>query len=99
MTVAAQDAFGNTTPNYTGTVAFTSTDTADTLPPNSTLTNGLGTFNVTFTKAGSWTITATDTASSAITGTSGPIAITAGARGEIFVWRAHQPPLQAMPSR
>src|SRR5207249_3567200 len=60
FTAAAQDPYGNTDPTYTGTVHFTSSDTSAVLPPNSTLTNGQGSFSATLTKAGSQTITAAD---------------------------------------
>src|SRR4029077_2405448 len=53
---------------YAGTVHFTSSDGQASLPANSTLTAGLGTFSATLKTAGSQTITATDTATLAITG-------------------------------
>jgi hypothetical protein len=49
-------------------VHFTSSDGAATLPADSTLSNGQGTFAATLTKAGSQTITATDTATTTISG-------------------------------
>jgi hypothetical protein len=70
VTVQAKDQFQNTDPSYAGTIHFTSTDGAATLPADSTLTNGVGTFSVTLKTAGSRTITATDTVTSSITGTS-----------------------------
>jgi hypothetical protein len=79
FTVTALDANNNTATGYTGTVHFTSSDTSATLPANSTLTNGTGTFSATLKSAGNQTITATDTATSSITGTSGPIAVAVGA--------------------
>jgi hypothetical protein len=65
VTVTAQDQFGNTITNYTGTVHFTSNDGAATLPANYTFIagdNGVHTFNngVTLNTAGSKTVTATD---------------------------------------
>src|SRR5262249_38759303 len=75
FTVTARDAFNNTATGYTGTVHFTSSDTAATLPANSTLTNRTGTFSVPFATAGNQTITATDTANASVTGTSGIIAV------------------------
>jgi len=69
FTVTAQDANGNVDPTYAGTVHFTSSDPSAVLPPNSTLTNGQGSFSATLNKAGSQTIVATDTATAAITGT------------------------------
>ncbi len=68
ITITARDAYGNTTPGYTGTVTFSSSDGQATLPANSTLTNGVGMFGVTLGTAGSQTVTATDTTNGAITG-------------------------------
>jgi hypothetical protein len=68
VTVTAKDAYGNTATGYGGTVHFTSSDAQATLPANSTLTNGVGTFSATLKTAGSQTVTATDTATSSITG-------------------------------
>jgi len=79
VTVTALDAFNNTATGYSGTVHFTSTDGAASLPANSTLTSGTGTFSATLNTAGSRTITATDTVSSSITGTSNSINVSAGA--------------------
>ncbi len=79
VTVTALDAFNNTATGYTGTVHFTSSDSTAVLPANSTLTNGVGTFNVTLKTAGSQTLTATDTVTSTITGTSAAIAVSAAA--------------------
>jgi hypothetical protein len=42
VTVTAEDAFGNPTPGYTGTVHFTSSDAQALLPADQTLTNGTG---------------------------------------------------------
>src|SRR5205823_3249024 len=63
FTVTAQDQFNNTATGYSGTVHFTSSDGNASLPANSTLSNGTGTFNATLRTAGSQTITATDTRS------------------------------------
>ncbi|MBT9331512.1 Ig-like domain repeat protein [Paracidobacterium acidisoli] len=75
ITVFAYDAYGNFASGYSGTVHFTSTDGAASLPANSTLTNGEGTFTVTFNTAGSQTIMATDTSNASIRGTSGAITL------------------------
>jgi hypothetical protein len=75
FTVGALDPFNNTATGYTGTAHFTSTDGAATLPANSTLTNGVGTFSATLKTTGSQTITATDTVTAAITGTSAGITV------------------------
>ncbi|TME11845.1 MAG: hypothetical protein E6I70_16670, partial [Chloroflexi bacterium] len=64
ISVTAQDASGNTVTTYSGTVHFASTDSSAgvSLPADSTLTNGQGTFSVTLIKAGAQTLTATDAA-------------------------------------
>ncbi|HEY9502810.1 MAG TPA: Calx-beta domain-containing protein, partial [Pyrinomonadaceae bacterium] len=85
VTVTALDQFDNTVTGYAGTVHFTSTDGNATLPANSTLTNGLGTFSATLRTAGNQTITATDTVSASITGTSNTIAISALAATHLAV--------------
>jgi len=70
FTVTAQDSYGNTDLVYTGTVHFTSSDTAPevVLPADSTLTNGQGTFSATLVRAGLQTITGADTATATIAG-------------------------------
>jgi hypothetical protein len=71
VTVTAQDAYGNTTPGYTGTVHFTSSDPQAILPANYTYTgadNGTHSFSVTLKTAGSQTVTASDTSSSSLSG-------------------------------
>jgi subtilisin-like proprotein convertase family protein len=70
VTVTAHNPDGTVDTGYTGTVHFTSSDTARqvVLPADSMLTNGTGSFSVTLVTAGSQTITATDTVNSAITG-------------------------------
>ena len=75
FTVTARDLYENTVTGYAGTVSFSSTDTfAQTaLPTSSTLTNGVGNFNATLTKAGAQTIKAQD---GAFSGTSNPINVT-----------------------
>ena len=78
FTVTALDPLGNVVTSYSGTVRFTSTDPAATLPANSTLTNGTGTFSATLKTAGTQTITGTDTVAASITG-SIPITVTPAA--------------------
>jgi hypothetical protein len=75
MTVTARDKFNNTVTGCAGTVRFTSSDASAALPANSTLTNGTGTFNVTFETGGSHTVTGTDTVTTTITGTSNAVAV------------------------
>src|SRR5438874_4093141 len=69
FSVTALDPFGNVATAYTGGVHFTSSDGAATLPPDSTLTNGQGSFAATITRAGQQTITAADTATASLAGT------------------------------
>jgi len=78
ITVNAVDAYNNVAPSYIGTVHFTSSDSQATLPGNTTLTNGTGSFAVTLKTAGSQTISATDTVTASITGGSNPITVNAG---------------------
>jgi autotransporter-associated beta strand protein len=79
FTVTALDQFNNVATGYTGTVHFTSSDPQATLPADSTLTNGVGTFTATLRTAGSQTISARDTANSSITGTSNAIVVSPAA--------------------
>jgi hypothetical protein len=85
FTVTAEDAQGNPTPTYTGTVKFTSTDPAAGLPDSSTLTNGTGTFSATLKTAGSQTISATDTVTGSIAGISNTIAVVGAAATKLVV--------------
>ena len=68
VTVTAKDAYGNVATGYAGTVHFTSSDNRATLPANSTLTNGTGTFTATLKAKGPQSITATDTLTASLTG-------------------------------
>jgi hypothetical protein len=72
VTVTAQDAYNNTIPNYAGTVHFTSSDGAATLPADYTYTaNDLGshTFSATLQTSGTQTITVNDSNNVAVNGT------------------------------
>src|SRR5207302_207035 len=79
FTVTAQDEFNNTATGYTGTAHFSSGDGTATLPANSTLTNGAGSFSATLKMAGNQTLTATDTVAGAFSGTSTSISVSAAA--------------------
>jgi Big-like domain-containing protein len=68
FTVTARDTFGNVATGFAGTVGFTSTDGAATLPGPSALASGAGTFPVTFRTAGARTLTATVTGAPGVTG-------------------------------
>jgi hypothetical protein len=76
FTVTAQDQYGNTATGYMGTVSFTSTDGAASLPSSSTLNSGTKVFQATLNTVSppSQTITATDTVNS-IAGTSSAITV------------------------
>jgi hypothetical protein len=77
VTLTAFTPYHQTATNYAGTVHFTSTDPQAVLPPDSTLTNGIGTFMVTLKSSGNQTITATDTVTSSTTG-SATVAVSPG---------------------
>ncbi|HYW48003.1 MAG TPA: hypothetical protein VE959_34380 [Bryobacteraceae bacterium] len=74
FTVTAADASDNEVAGFSGTLHFTSTDSAAVLPADSTL-NGAGTFTATLETAGIQTITATGKLNTSFTGTSGPISV------------------------
>jgi hypothetical protein len=80
FTLSALDFENNIVTGYTGTVHFTSSDGAASLPANITFTaasQGVFAFTASFRSLGSQTITATDTANPSITGTSGVVAVAA----------------------
>jgi Domain of unknown function (DUF4082)/Fibronectin type III domain len=87
FTVTAKDPYGNVATGYTGTVSFTSTDTAAGLPASYTFAatdKGVHSFSVTFNTAGTQTLTASDgtlsaTSSGVIVSPSGTINLTASA--------------------
>jgi len=79
FTVAALDGANNPLPNYSGTVSFTSSDSQASLPGNSTLTNGTGSFSAIMKTAGSQVVSATDTVAATMTGTSSAINISPAA--------------------
>src|SRR5581483_11857384 len=85
FTVTALDAHNNTVSGYSGTVAFSSTDTAATLPAAATLINGQGTFTATLKTAGNQTITATDQANASVTGASAAVSVSAAAVSQFAV--------------
>ncbi len=79
LTVTALDSSNNTVTSYHGKVTFATTAHDYALPPNSMLTNGVGTFSATLNTPGIQTLTATDTMNPSITGTSSNISVSAGA--------------------
>lgn len=78
ITVTSLDSSGGVVTTYPGTVHFTSTDGAATLPSNSGLSAGVGTFPVTLNTVGNQTVTVTDTVSGS-TGTSTTIVVSSSA--------------------
>ena len=89
VVVTAKDAFGNTTPAYTGTAHFTSGDTQAVLPANYTFLgsdNGAHTFaSVVLKTAGNQAITATDTVTATITGAQNPIVVNPAAGKKLML--------------
>ena len=90
VTVKAEDSFGNTATGYTGTVSFTSTDNAATLPANYTFPaadNGTHSFSaaVVLKTVGEHSVTVTDTADAGITGDQGDITVNAGPASSLAV--------------
>jgi uncharacterized repeat protein (TIGR03803 family) len=87
-TLAAEDAYGNTTPVYTGTVHFTSSDPQAVLPANYTFTSGDAgqhTFSITLKTAGTQSVTATDTVTSSFTATANGIDVIAAAAAKFVL--------------
>ena len=91
LTVRARDSYGNTTPGYAGTVAFTSTDGAAVLPASYTFVPGTDTGVHTFSNgatlktAGSRTITATDSITPAIAATTAAVTVNAAGATHLVV--------------
>jgi hypothetical protein len=82
VVVVAEDAYGNVTPGYQGTVDLTSSDPLAALEGDHTFTaadNGRYAFGVVLFTAGTQSITATDTSDDSITGTQDGIVVVAAA--------------------
>ena len=78
FTVTAKTACGNTSVGYMGTIHFSSSDTAASLPADYMFTpadSGSHTFIATFNTGGTQSLTATDTTTSSITGTQSGIVV------------------------
>lgn len=73
VTVTALDSSNNVVIAFSGTVHFTSSDGQALLPPDSSLTNGMGTFSVVLKTVGNQTVTATDKTNASISGMSNSI--------------------------
>jgi hypothetical protein len=85
LTVTALNSANQTVGSYNGIVHFTSSDPSATLPADTVLSGGTGTFSGTFVTAGNRTITATDTVNSGLKGTSAPTAVGAAATSYFVV--------------
>jgi hypothetical protein len=86
VTVTAEDSFGHTVTDYTGTVSFSSNDYRAVLPPDYTFTAtdaGVHTFSVTLAGVGETTVSATDW-SNGITG-SATMTVSPGAISKMVV--------------
>jgi hypothetical protein len=79
FTVMAEDPFNNLATAYSGTVVFSSTDSAASLPTASPLNGGVGKFTVTFKTAANQVLTVSDKNTNTISGQSGTIAVSAAA--------------------
>jgi hypothetical protein len=90
VTVRISDSAGHAVTGYRGTVHFTSSDTAATLPPNYQFTaadSGVHTFTLgaTLKTAGTQWVRATDTVTTSLTGTQTGIVVIAGATKRFMV--------------
>ena len=88
FTVTALDTYNNIAISYTGTVAFTSSDSVTTLPSSYTFLgsdNGAHSFSATLNTVGTQSISATDTVTGAITGTQSAISIIAAPSGYLVL--------------
>ncbi len=78
FTVTAKDPYGNTSPDYAGTVHFTGSDPQAIVPENYSFTaadHGTQVFGAVLRTAGLQSLTATDTAANTITGTQAGIRV------------------------
>jgi hypothetical protein len=94
FTVTALDPYGNVATGYTGTVHFTSSDSAANLPEDYTFTatdKGMQTFAAIFETVGTQSLTATDKVDSSITGTQSAIEVVASVGPDGF--QQHGPAL------
>jgi hypothetical protein len=84
FTVSAEDQFNNVVPGYSGTVAFTSSDSQAALPSQAILSSGIGTFGAILRTAGNQSLTASDTANG-VTPDTGTITVTPAAASQFAV--------------
>ncbi len=85
MVVTARDPFNNVATSYIGTVHFTYSDTATSMPANGTLTTGVRTFSATLKTAGTRTVTVSDSVTATISGVSANVTVTVGALASFIV--------------
>jgi hypothetical protein len=86
FTVTAENSNNSLATGYTGTVAFTGSDSQVVFASNNvTLTSGVGTFTATLKTAGSQTLTATDTSTASVFGFSNPILVSASTATHLVV--------------
>ena len=100
FTLIAIDACGNSTPGYTGTVNFTSTDPKATLPAAYTFLSGdAGThiFPATLFTAGTRNLKATDSVNSSFSGTESNITVVAAAAASLSVSGMPSPEIAGVP--
>ncbi len=82
LTVTAEDPYGNVATGYTGTVSFTSSDAAASLPGSYTFTTGDAgkhVFSVTFKTAGTQSVTVADTTTTKFSATQTGITVSPAA--------------------
>jgi hypothetical protein len=79
FTVTALDASNAIVPTYAGTIHFTSSDSSATLPADSPLPRGSGTFSATLLASGTQSVSATDKAAASVTGVSNPVTVAVSA--------------------
>jgi hypothetical protein len=88
FTVAAQDPYGNTAPDFTGTVQFSSSDDQAIVPEDYTFSaadQGIRVFGAVLRTAGFQSLTATDADDPSITGTQAGILVNAAAFDHLFL--------------
>ena len=88
LTVRLKDPYGNLATGYTGTVAFSSTDSRAVLPANYTFTAtdaGVHIFSATLKTAGTQSIAVKDTVTGSITGTDSGITVNPAAASQFII--------------
>ena len=90
ITVTAYNSDNTVNTGYTGTVHITSSDGQAVLGGDATLTDGVGTFNVTLKTAGTQSVTATDTVTSTDTGSETEINVVPAATSQLACHRRRE---------